>query len=54
METKDVIYELRTKNNLSQENLANIIDVTQACITRYEKGLIDISTANLYELSKND
>lgn len=46
------IKELRIKNGLSQENVANIIGVTQACITRYEKGLICISTSNLYKLSK--
>ena len=40
------------KNELSQENIANMIGVTQACITRYEKGLICISTSNLYKLSK--
>ena len=44
--------ELRIKNELSQENVANMIGVTQACITRYEKGLICISTSNLYKLSK--
>ena len=46
------IKELRIKNELSQENVANMIGVTQACITRYEKGLICISTSNLYKLSK--
>lgn len=46
------IKELRIKNELSQENIANMIGVTQACITRYEKGLICISTSNLYKLSK--
>ena len=40
------------KELLSQENVANMIGVTQACITRYEKGLICISTSNLYKLSK--
>lgn len=29
-----------------------MIGVTQACITRYEKALICISTSNLYKLSK--
>ena len=46
------IKDLRIKNNLSQENLANILGVTQACIVRYEKGLIEISTSNLYKYSK--
>ena len=43
---------LRIKNNLSQENIAHILGVTQACITRYEKGIIYISTPNLYEFAK--
>ena len=41
------LREIRIKNGLSQENVANILGVTQACITRYEKGLICISTYNL-------
>ncbi len=46
------IKYLRSKKELSQENIADIIGVSQACITRYEKGLICISTSNLYKLSK--
>ena len=46
------IKNLRIKNELSQENLDNILGVTQACIVRYEKGLVCISTSNLYKLSK--
>ena len=46
------LREIRIKNGLSQENVANILGVTQACITRYEKGLICISTSNLYKFSK--
>lgn len=44
--------EIRIKHNLSQENIANLLGVTQACITRYEKGLICISVSNLYKFSK--
>ncbi len=43
---------VRIKNKLSQENIADILGVTQACITRYEKGLICISTSNLYKFCK--
>lgn len=43
---------IRIKHNLSQENIADIIGVTQACIVRYEKGLICISTQNLYKFCK--
>lgn len=46
------IKNLRIKNELSQENFANILGVTQAYIVRYEKGLVCISTSNLYKLSK--
>lgn len=44
--------EIRLKNNLSQENIADSLKVTQACIVRYEKGLVCISTSNLYKFCK--
>lgn len=44
--------EIRLKNNLSQENIADFLKVTQACIVRYEKGLVCISTSNLYKFCK--
>lgn len=43
---------IRLSHNLSQENVANILGVTQACINRYEKGLICISTINVYTFIK--
>ena len=43
---------IRLKQHLSQENIGNILGVTQACITRYEKGIICISIPNLYKFSK--
>lgn len=46
------IKKIRTEKELSQENIANILGVTQACITKYEKGIICISTSNLYKLAK--
>lgn len=46
------IKKIRLQNELSQENIASMIGVTQGCITRYEKGLICISPSNLYKLSK--
>lgn len=46
------IKRIRLLHNLSQENIANILGVTQACINRYEKGLICISTINLYTFIK--
>ena len=44
--------EIRLKNNLSQENISDSLKVTQACIVRYEKGLVCISTSNLYKFCK--
>ena len=44
--------EIRLKNNLSQENIADSLKVTQACIVRYEKGLVCVSTSNLYKFCK--
>lgn len=43
---------IRLDNNLSQENIANILGVTQACINRYEKGLICVSTISIYTFIK--
>lgn len=43
---------IRIKHNLSQENIANILGVTQACVVRYEKGIIHISIPNLYKFCK--
>lgn len=46
------LKEVIIKNSLSQEDMARILNVTQPCITRYEKGLICISTSNIYKISK--
>lgn len=46
------LKDLRKKNNLSQEDMAKILKVSQACINKYEKGKIQISTSNLYKISK--
>lgn len=46
------LKEVRIKNSLSQEDMARILNLTQPCITKYEKGLICISTSNIYKFSK--
>ena len=44
--------DIRLKHNLSQENIADIISVSQVAIVKYEKGLVCISTNNLYKFCK--
>jgi transcriptional regulator with XRE-family HTH domain len=46
------LKEIRLKNQLSQENIADILGVKQPCIYKYEKGIICISTSNIYKFSK--
>ncbi len=59
MDTKDVLYELRTKNNLSQDDLAEKVFVTRQAVSRWEKGETVPNTetlkllSNLYNVSIN-
>ena len=52
METKDVILELRTKNKLSQDELAEKIHVTRQAVSRWETGETIPNTETLKLLSK--
>ena len=45
------IYKLRQINNVTQKDLAKNINVSQACLSKYEKGLIKISTNNLCKIA---
>ena len=52
METKDVILELRTKNRMSQDELAEKIYVTRQAVLRWETGETVPNTETLKLLSK--
>ncbi len=52
METKDIILELRTKNKLSQDELAEKVFVTRQAVSRWENGETIPNTETLKLLSK--
>ena len=52
MSTKDVIFELRTKNGLSQDELAEKVFVTRQAVSRWENGETIPNTETLKLLSK--
>ena len=52
METKDVIYGLRTKKGLSQDELAEKVFVTRQAVSRWETGETVPNTETLKLLSK--
>ena len=51
MRTKDVIYELRTKNNMTQDELAEQVFVTRQAVSRWETGETVPNTETLKLLS---
>ena len=51
MNTKDVIYELRTKNGMSQDELAEKVFVTRQAVSRWENGDTVPNTETLKLLS---
>jgi len=52
MDTKDIILELRTKNGLSQDELAEKVFVTRQAVSRWENGETTPNTETLKLLSK--
>jgi transcriptional regulator with XRE-family HTH domain len=52
MDTKDVLHELRTKNNLSQDELAERVFVTRQAVSRWENGETVPNTETLKLLSR--
>ena len=52
METKDILFELRTKRGLSQDELAEKVFVTRQAVSRWEKGETTPNTETLKLLSK--
>ena len=52
METKNIIYELRTKNGLSQDELAEKVYVTRQAVSRWENGETTPNIETLKLLSK--
>ena len=59
MDTKDVIFELRNKSKLSQEELAEKVFVTRQAVSRWENGETVPNTetlkllSNLFDVSIN-
>ncbi len=51
MNTKDVLYELRTKNGMSQDELAKKVFVTRQAVSRWENGETVPNTETLKLLS---
>ena len=51
MQTKDVLYELRTKNGFSQDELAQKVFVTRQAVSRWETGETVPNTQTLKLLS---
>ncbi len=52
MDTKDIILELRTKNGMSQDELAEKVFVTRQAVSRWENGETTPNTETLKLLSK--
>lgn len=52
MDTKEIIFELRSKNNLTQDELAEKVFVTRQAVSKWESGESIPNTETLKLLSK--
>ena len=52
MQTKDILLELRKKNNLSQDKMAEKLLVTRQAVSRWENGETIPNTDTLKIISK--
>ena len=52
METKEIIRNIREKNNLTQEQFAELVHVTRQAVSRWENGETQPDTEKLKTLSK--
>lgn len=52
MDTKEIIFELRTKKGMSQDELAEKVFVTRQAVSRWENGETTPNTETLKRLSK--
>ncbi len=52
MDTKDIIFELRNKAGLSQDEIAEKVFVTRQAVSRWETGKTIPNTDTLKSLSK--
>lgn len=46
------IRDLREDNDLSQQKIADLLNVSQTTYSRYERGVLDIPTDSLIKLAK--
>ena len=53
METKEIIFELRTKKGLSQDELAEKIFVTRQAVSRWEKCLFCVYQRSMILIFKS-
>ena len=51
MDTKDILFELRTKSGMSQDDLAGKVFVTRQAVSRWENGETVPNTETLKLLS---